>query len=68
MEHACFYDLTFTLAAQNPSRALHMDVTDLDPVITLDTALLIGIKENTFSSPHLGIPICKTDLRYLPPL
>lgn len=45
-----------------------MDVTDLDPVITLDTALLIGIKENTFSSPHLGIPICKTDLQYLPPL
>lgn len=52
----------FYTYSTNPSRAFHMDVTDLDPAITLDTALLIGIKENTFSSPHLGIPICKTQL------
>lgn len=52
----------FYTYSTNPSRAFHMDVTDLNPAITLDTALLIGIKENTFSSPHLGIPICKTQL------
>lgn len=54
--------------AKNPSRAFHMDVTDLDPAITLDTALLIDIKENVFSSPHPGIPVCKTELLHLPPL
>lgn len=36
-----------------------MDVTDSDPAITLDTALLIGIKENTFFPTQMGSPFVK---------
>lgn len=55
-------DIMLTLTAQKLTRALCMDLRDLDPVTTLDTVLLSGIMETTFTSPHLGISICKTEL------
>lgn len=48
----------FIDTAQKPSRALHMDLGDLDPIIILDTTLS-GIKETTFASPQLGYPFVK---------
>lgn len=65
MGYIHFQDLMFTLTAQKPIRALHMNLRDLDPVTTLDTALLSGIKETTFASPHLGISICKTIMMFV---